>query len=311
MQSTSAQNDFTVLITGGGGLIGKYVTSALVGSNYKVIHLSRNPSFSQNVKAYRWDPENQIIDSDLNENIDYVIHLAGANIGEKKWSAGRKKEIVGSRVNSLKFLYKILRERNIRLKAFITASGINYYGTTTSERVFSESDPSGDDFLASTCKQWEDAADLFQNDGIRTVKIRTGLVLERQNTTFKKFIIPARFGIFPIIGSGEQYISWIHIKDICSIYLETLENNNFEGAYNAVAPEFLNYRDFIKILARVMKRPFINISVPYTALRIFMGEMSDLAAKGSRISSKKLINAGFRFSFGNLNDALTDLLSKQ
>jgi uncharacterized protein (TIGR01777 family) len=311
MNSIPEKNIFTVLITGGSGLVGRYVTSALLSKGYKVIHLSRKASHFGRVRVYRWDPEKQIIDPAFIENVDYVIHLAGANIGEKRWSAKRKEDIIKSRVDSAKFLYEIIKERRIKLKAYISASGVGYYGSEPSEKIYSETDPPGKDFIGTTCRLWEVAAELFQSEGIRTVKIRSGLVLEKNNGAFKRFLFPAKFGLFPVIGNGRHIMSWIHIKDISSIYLKVLEDNNFEGAYNAVSPGYVSYYEFVRTLAQVMKRPFFHFPVPAFGLKILLGEMSEIVLKGSRISSKKIINAGFQFTFASLHDALENVVDSE
>jgi uncharacterized protein len=308
MNNIPEKNNNTVLITGGSGLVGRYVTSALLSEGYEVIHLSRKSSHFGKVRIYRWDPEKKFIDKAFTEEIDYIIHLAGSNIGEKRWSASRKEDILKSRVDSAKFLHRIIKERNIRLKAFISASGVGYYGSETSDKIYSETDPPGTDFIATTCRLWEDAAELFQSEGIRTVKIRSGLVLEKNNGALKRFLIPAKFGLFPVIGTGRHFISWIHIRDICSIYLKVLKDNNFEGAYNAVSPQYVSYYDFVRTLALVMKRIFFHFPVPSPVLKIFLGEMSDIILRGSRISSKKIKNAGFQFAFADLHEALQNVI---
>ena len=170
----------SVLITGGGGLIGKYLTSLLLKEGYSVAHLSRNIKPHLNERVFFWDPSNNIIDPAALEGIDFIIHLAGANIGEKRWTASRKNEILQSRVQSAKFLHATIAERKIPLKAFISASATGIYGSGSSSRIFNEQDPPSTDFLGSVCNQWEQAADLFSKSGIRTVKIRTAVVLEKK-----------------------------------------------------------------------------------------------------------------------------------
>jgi uncharacterized protein len=306
---TMPQNNPSVLITGGSGLIGRYLTSALLSEGYKVSHLSRNANQFGKVRVYRWNPGQYILDPAILEGVDYIIHLAGANIGEKRWTKIRKDEIVGSRVNSAKLIYKTVSENETTLKAFITASAIGYYGSVTSDHIFSEQDAPGSDFLGTTCQKWEEAADLFQNSGIRTVKIRTAVVLEKTDSALSKLMLPAKFGFLVKTGSGKQYMPWIHISDLIRIYLKALEDQKITGAYNAVSPHHVTHNEFVKTLSQVMNKPVLPVPVPSSILRLALGEMSEIVLKGSRVSSEKLIAAGFKFRFNNLSDALNNVLN--
>jgi len=305
---TNFQKNSSVLITGGSGLVGKYLTSLLLEKGFKVSHLSRNVNQFGKVRVFRWDPGKKIIDPVIFEGIDYIIHLAGANIGEKRWTKKRKNEIVKSRVESARFLNNIIVDNGIRLKAFISASAIGYYGSATSDKIFNEEDPPGKDFLGNTCRLWEEAADLFGNTGIRTVKIRTAVVLEKTDSALSKLMKPAKYGFVVRTGNGRQYMPWIHINDLCNIYLKSIEDSNMNGAYNAVSPHHVTHKDFIRVLAKVMKRPVFLPPVPAFILRAILGEMSDVILKGSRVSSEKIKNAGYRFLFNDLEDALKNVL---
>ena len=306
--STNLQKNLSVLITGGSGLAGKYLTSILLSEGYKVSHLSRNANQFGKVRVFRWDPQKKIIDPVLFEGIDYIIHLAGANIGEKRWTKKRKEEIVKSRVESARFLHNVIHDNGIQLKAFISASATGYYGSVTSDRIFNEEDPPGKDFLGNTCRLWEDAADLFENTGIRTVKIRTAVVLDKTGSALSKLMQPAKYGFVIRTGNGRQYMPWIHIIDLCNIYLKAVRDSDMNGAYNAVSPHHITHKDFMNVVAQVMKRPVILPPVPPFILRAILGEMSDVILKGSRISSEKIKNAGYRFLFNNLKEALKDII---
>jgi uncharacterized protein len=299
----------SVLITGGSGLVGKYLTSTLLAEGYNVSHLSRNKNQPGNVRVFRWDPEKKIIDPLIFEGIDYIIHLAGANIGEKRWTKRRKEEIVKSRVESAAFLNHIIVDNKIPLKGFISASAIGYYGLTTSDKIFNEEDPPGKDFLGNTCRLWEETADLFGKEGIRSVKIRTAVVLEKNNAALSKLMLFAKYGFVVRTGSGRQYMPWIHINDLCNIYLKAIEDFNMRGAYNAVSPQHVTHKEFIRVLARVMKRPVFLPPVPDFILKSILGEMSDVILKGSRVTSQKIIKAGYQFAFEDLYDALVDLIN--
>jgi uncharacterized protein (TIGR01777 family) len=298
----------SVLITGGSGLIGKYLTSLLLAKGNTVSHLSRGRGFPGRVRVYTWNPEIEVLDPAVFNGIDYIIHLAGANIGSKRWTKVRKREITDSRVTSARVIHKTITDNNISLKAFISASAIGYYGAVTTERIFAESNPPSDDFLGTACRLWEESADLFEKSGIRTVKIRTGVVLEKSDSALSKFLGGARFGLFPILGGGKQYFPWIHIADLCNIYLKAIEDEKMTGPYNAVAPDHTDNISFMKTLALVMNKPFISPPVPSLFLRLAMGESSAVALKGSRVSSEKLISSGYKFIFPDLESALKDAL---
>jgi uncharacterized protein len=309
-QETNSKKNLSVLITGGSGLIGKHLTLSLTDAGYNVSHLSRNTSSSSRVKVFKWDPATGTIDPYAFEGIDFIIHLAGANIGEKRWTGKRKAEISGSRINTATFLHKIIKDKGIPLKAFISASATGIYGAETSQKIYCENDPPADDFLGSVCKQWEDAADLFSESGIRTVKIRTAIVLNKNDSALSKLMKPGKFGFLLRTGTGRQYMPWIHITDLCNIYQKSLEESSMSGAFNATAPEHVSHNDFMNVLARVMKRPLFPFAVPEFILKTAFGEMSDIILKGSRVSSKKIIKSGYRFLFNNLEDALNDIIKE-
>jgi len=296
-----------VLITGGSGMIGRYLTSLLLAEGYNVSHLSRKQSSSGKVRVYRWDPSNRILSNFFPEDFDYIIHLAGEAIWGKKWSDNRKQLILKSRVDSTRFLFESFSSGNMNLKAFVSASAIGYYGSLTSERIFTESDPPAEDFTGTVCRKWEETADLFLHSGIRTVKIRTGVVLEKNSGALGMLMIPARYGIFSFPGKGNHYLSWIHIKDLCHIYLEALRNNDLQGAFNAVSPHSVTYKEFLKTLAAVMGKPFFHPPLPAFLLKLYFGEMSAMILAGSRIDPGKIIKTGFKYAFDNLYDALNDI----
>lgn len=306
-KKASAQS--SVLITGGSGLVGRYLTSALLNKGCKVSHLSRKANQFGKVRVFRWDPEKGILDPIALEGVDYIIHLAGANVGEKRWSKSRKDEIVRSRVESSELLYDVVKKNDIQLKAYISASAVGYYGSVTNEKIFKEEDTAATDFLGNTCRLWEEGADLFASSGIRTVKIRTAVVLEKSDSALSKIMMPARFGFLVQTGNGRQFMPWIHIADLCNIYLKAIEDQQMNGAYNAVSPQHATHKEFIKTLAKVMGKPVFPVAVPGFILRVVLGEMSDVVLKGSRVSSDKIENAGYVFSFGNLHDALKDAVS--
>ena len=304
----------TVIITGGTGLIGSRLCQLLHEKGYRTIVLSRNTpsgiSTSANDKSLVsfWNPEKGIIDESLINQADYIIHLAGANIGESRWTLKRKQLIQNSRTEPAKFILETIKKRRNKIKAFITASAIGYYGSVTSNKIFTETDQPAQDFLGETCNKWEAAADEFETLGIRTVKIRTGMVLSKEQGALSKMKLPAKFGISASFGNGKQYLPWIHIDDLCLIYIQAIQNSNMKGPFNAVAPQHVTNKEFNGSIIRFYKKTFIKTSIPAFLLRIILGEMSDILLKGSRISSDKICLTGYKFRYPELHSALKNLL---
>lgn len=297
-----------VLITGGSGLVGRYLSSLLLEKGHRVVHLSRKPSQVGVIKVHRWEPGKEILDPLAFEGIDYVVHLAGTNLGDKRWTKERKEEIISSRSGSAEFLHKVIKGNGIKLKGFITASATGYYGNTTTEKIFEEDDHPGSDFLAVTCRKWEEAAVLFEQDGIRTVRIRSAVVIAKDSPALLQILSPAKYGFLASAGSGRQYLPWIHINDLCNIYLKAIEDSSMTGAYNAVSPGQVTHHEFIENIAHVIGRPIFK--VPSIVLKAAKGEMAGMILYGSRISSYKIADAGYNFLFMDIHHAMHEVLSE-
>jgi len=302
------EKNSAVLITGGSGLIGKYLTSALLGEGYDVAHLSRKANQFGRVRVFRWNPEKGVVEPAVFNGIGTIISLAGENIGNGRWTRKRKEEILNSRTEGIRLLHRTILENSIDIKAFVSASAIGYYGSVSSESIFTEDDKPGDGFLGETCRLWEEAADLFTGSGIRTVKIRTGVVLEKHDSALRKMMIPAKFGLIVRTGSGHQYMPWIHILDICGIYMKAVGDQTMSGVYNAVSPQHVTHSEFMKTLAGVIGLPVFLPPVPSFLVRAVLGEMSDVVLKGSRVSSEKILKSGYKFLFPDVKDALKNVL---
>lgn len=298
----------TVLIAGGSGTIGKYLSQKLIENGFKVIWLTRSNKSINGIKTYLWDVKNQFLDEKAINSADYIINLAGENIGDKRWSSKRKKEIIESRVESNNLLFKKITEQNKNLKAFISASAVGYYGMVTTDKIYVENDLPASDFLGLVCNNWENSCNLFENKGIRTVKIRTGVVLNSGKGALSKMIFPIKMFIGSPLGSGKQFMPWIHIEDLCNIYLKAVTDEKMFGAYNAVAPEHISNKEFTQILAGMLKKPIILPNLPAFVLKIILGEMAKIVLEGSRISSKKIENLGFHFKYPTLNSALKQII---
>ncbi len=300
----------TVLITGGSGLVGNQLSKLLLEKGYQVKLLSRNRNLDAKFKTYKWDIVSGEIDDEAILNTDYIIHLAGANISNGKWTRKRKKILVDSRVKSGQLLLKKVKELNPDLKAFVAASATGYYGSSTSEIIFSEEHLSTEDFLGSVCKRWEETSFLFQEENIRTVVLRTGIVLTPNGGALKKLIAPVKLGVASPIGSGNQYMLWIHIDDLCEMYVHALQKEEINGAYNAVTSDHITNKEFTKTLAKVMKRPFWPFNVPSFILKLVFGEMVEIILEGSRVSNKKVLKTGFKFKNDMVDLSLRRLLNK-
>lgn len=308
IQSTKDQKmKKNVLITGANGFIAKNI-SKILQENYNVRFLTRRKT---NDQEYEWNIDKQEIDVKCLEDVNHIIHLAGANIGEKRWTKERKKLILSSRIDSAKLILNALIKENISIESFISASAIGYYGTQTSNKIFTETDNHGADFLSHVCLQWENIADEFQTKNIskRVVKIRTGVALsEDSNGALSKIKTLIQYHLGACLGSGKQYMPWIHIKDLCSIYKYALDNTNLEGAYNAVSPEHTTNKELTYSMAKQLNKTIWLPNIPRFIIRWAMGERANLLLEGSRISAHKLLESGFNFKYKELDHTLKSLM---
>ena len=298
-----------VLITGGTGFIGKYLTRLLIQNDFSVSIFSR--SSKQNTAAisyFKWDVDTNYIDEDAVLKADYIIHLAGEGIADKRWSNIRKEAIVQSREKSIQLIYDVLKKHNKKLDAFVSASGVGIYGAVDGPEICTETSAAVDDFLGTTCQKWEAAADTIASLGIRTVKIRTGLVLGKEEGFLKKLTPIFKMKLGSALGSGKQYMPWIHIDDLCAIYLQSIQNTNMSGAYNAAINDDTNNEIFSKTLANVYGYAIWLPKVPAFLIQIALGEMALIILKGRRVSSDKIEKTGFEFQYKNLEAALRSCL---
>jgi uncharacterized protein (TIGR01777 family) len=300
----------TILITGGSGLIGQHMANELQKKGYEIRILSRKKSKNDNspFKSYYWNIDSYDIDAEAVKNADFIVHLAGENISEKRWTNKQKIIIENSRVKSAELLYKAFYENDLWPKAFISSSAIGYYGTFKSEQILTEDSSPGNDFLGKIGKKWEAAADMFEKKGVRTVKIRTGVVLSKDGAAYPKMAKPSKFGLAAAFGSGKQYVPWIHIDDIVNIFTKAIEDNNMKGIYNGVAPEYLTNKQLTKAIAKGLGKPYFMPNIPSFLLRAAFGKMADILLKGSRVSAEKIIESGFEFKYPDIEAAMKELV---
>ncbi len=297
----------TVLITGGSGTIGTKLSALLVEKGYAVRHLSRSPTGKEKYPSFKWDLKKQYIDPKALENVDHLIHLAGSGIADKRWTDDRKKDLISSRVDSMNLLHQKFADKGTKLKTVVSSSGINYYGFAESEKIFTEKDPPGNDFLSDVCIKWENAALQFKSTS-RVVLMRTAIVLSPKGGALEKLAQPIRFFVGSPLGSGKQWMPWIHLDDICGMYVHALESN-IEGPINAVAPESKTNKEFTQLVAKTLRKPLLMPNIPAFALKLALGELSVVLLNGNRADCGKIVESGFTFNFPTLEEALQNLLT--
>ena len=299
-----------ILITGATGFVGKRLVRALINLGHKVSVLTRDTESARKrlpliCTFYKWEPELYPPSSQSFDGVDAVIHLAGENIADGRWTSKRKNLIKNSRVLSTRNLVSTLASIKNPPKIFISSSAVGFYGKNKHVELY-ESLDSGKDFLAEVCKEWEKEAFKAKDRNIRTVALRIGIVLGYEGGAMKKILPPFWAGVGGKLGDGDQWMSWIHVKDLVEMITHCIENNSIQGVYNATSPEPVTNKEFTKCLAKMLRRPAL-IPVPKFALKIILGEMSDLLLGSLKVSSLKIIESGYKFKFPDLNSALSDI----
>ncbi len=307
-----------VLITGGTGLVGTAVKNLLLQKGYEVVLLTR--STISKVGYAHWDINAGTIDATAIAGADYIIHLAGAGVADKRWSVARKQEILDSRTKSSALLVKAFQETPNKVKAVISASAIGWYGpdknnedgNNIASQGFIETDPSYPDFLGTTCAAWEASiAPVAGNTtGLqkRLVCLRTGIVLSKHGGALKEFLKPLAIRMAAVLGNGRQMISWIDVRDLAKMFVYAIEHENLTGSYNAVAPSPVSNKTLTQTLARVLYgKLYITTYVPSFVLQIMLGEMSIEVLKSTTVSAQKIQDAGFVFDYPEITKSLSSL----
>jgi uncharacterized protein len=308
----------TVIITGGTGLIGKQLNAVLIKKGYNVINFSHSRQSSNkqsNPSTAHWNIATGEIDKGAIASADYIIHLAGAGVADKRWTKERKREIVESRTKSSALLVKALQEVDNHVTAVISSSAIGWYGADTNasrKSGFTEDELSSTDFLGEACRLWEESIEPVRTLDKRLVKLRTGIVLSNEGGALAEFKKPLKAGIAAILGAGNQVVSWIHIEDICRMYLAAIQNEEMIGTYNAVAPAPVTNKELTLSLAKKMRgNTYLPVHVPAFALKLALGEMSIEVLKSATVSANKVLQSGFAFSYSTIEAALAQLIQKR
>ncbi|MES2279310.1 MAG: TIGR01777 family oxidoreductase [Bacteroidota bacterium] len=295
-----------ILLTGGSGLLGTELTKLLLDKGYIVSHLSRKAGNNPNVKTFIWDVEKGVIDEDCIDGADTIIHLAGAGIADSRWTDARKKIIVESRTKSIALVYDLLKRKPHQVKKVISASGIGYYSDRDGDLMHEDSKPAHD-FMGECCIAWEQAVNAGADLGLDILIFRTGVAFTKDGGALIKMGTPVKLGIGSPLGSGKQWLSWIHHRDVSAMYLYGIEQAKLTGIYNMVAPTPVTNKLLTKAIANQFKRPLWLPNVPAFVLKLLLGEMATIVLGSTKVSATKIEEAGFQFKYPGVEDALKEI----
>jgi len=301
----------TILITGASGLIGSALTEHLLREGYRVRHMGRTLKGRTDVEEFTWDPGLGKIDERALENTDVIVHLAGTNVGGKRWTEQQKQAIINSRVQSTATLLKATERLQQKPQKIICASAMGYYGVRSSGQAFHENDPPGTDFMARVCVEWENAIAGFSQLSLPVLIFRIGVVLSAEGGALPVMAKPVRMYAGAPVGNGKQVVSWIHIDDLCRLFIRGIQEENFQGVYNAAAPHPVTNRELTQAIGKQLRKPVWKMRVPAFLLRMMLGEQADIVLEGVNVSADKLLSDGFSFRYSLIDEALADLLRKK
>lgn len=291
-----------VVIAGGSGLIGKRLCTLLQHSGYHPIILTRNTRTDIDFDQMEWNIGEQKIDPAFGK-VDHIINLAGAGIADKRWSRSRKKQILNSRIHALQLLNDAIEKYKPTIRSFISASAVGYYGNSGSH-LMHESSPNGEDFLAEVCQSWEDEASKLSNSVERLCILRIGVVLAADGGALKKMAQPVSLGMASYPGRGDQYLPWIHLDDICNIFIELVKRNDLSGIFNGVSPNPIQQKEFAYLLKQSVNRLALHAPAPIFAMKLALGEMAAVVLNSNNVSAQKIVDAGFEFIYPTAEEAL-------
>jgi uncharacterized protein (TIGR01777 family) len=282
------------------------LTRSLLDKGIEVTHLTRQKNSKAGVKTYVWDYKKNHLEQGALSGVTHIVHLAGAGIADKPWTMTRKREIVKSRVLTARLLLNECSTSNPPLQKFISASGIGFYGATTTDTIFEENSPRGNDFVSECCAQWERQAEAFTQLG-KVCILRTGIVLAKHEGALGKMESSIKRGLGAPIGAGVQYMPWIHLDDLVALYEKAIFEDDFEGIYNAVSSEHVTNEGFTRALAEAMGKKLRLPKVPAFMIKFIFGEMAEILLHGSRVSNQKLLDQKVNFKHTNLSRALQEI----
>ena len=297
----------TILIAGGTGLVGQLLAQTLKDEGYKIRLISRSKPVNSVFPTFLWNVEKGVADGNAFKEVDIVINLAGTGVADKLWTERRKKEITESRVKSNQLLAYCFKNYH-RPALYISAGAIGFYGHREDE-ILTEEYAAGDDFLSKSCTAWENAVFETADQDTRLVLFRIGIVLSPRGGALQKMLLPWKMGISTSFNPGNQWYSWIHEEDLVRLFVFAIQNEQVKGIYNAVAPNPERMYDFAKAMKEQSNLPWRMVwSIPFTLLTTAMGEMSTVLTNSARVSSEKIINEGFQFTFKKMDEALKNLI---
>ncbi len=296
-----------VLISGGSGLVGRAISKELIQRKHEVAILSRSRhSKNPQIKSYAWDPKNRSIDLEAFENTEVIINLAGANIAQR-WTPQAKNEILRSRLDATRLLAEKLAEEQHQVHTFISASAVGYYPNSLT-RLFTEEDAPGNNFLSTVCQKWEQEAMQVEKLGIRTIRMRIGIVLDADEGALAKMAQPIKFALGAPLGSGKQWMPWIHREDLARMFAFVLEQKQIQSdVFNAVGSGSATNAQLNQALAKALGKPTFLPPVPAPILKLLLGEMAETVLASNKVSAEKITNLGFSHRFKELEAALNAL----
>ena len=298
----------SVLVTGATGLVGRQLCKELLKCGYSVHVLSRSNRNMEGCTCFLWDIEAEKINPKAFEGVSAIIHLAGAGVGDRRWTKCYKQQIYDSRIESTRLLINTLKTMNHTVDSFISASAVGYYNDHGSEWITEEA-PMAEEFIARLCRDWESEGQGAEALGIRYVALRIGLVLSRKAGFLPKTTMTLPLRMLNYFGNGQHYYAWIHEKDVVDMFCHALTNSSVRGVYNAVAPNPVPQKKMLAELKKVLSKALIMLPVPTFALRIVLGEMARVVVFSQRVCAKKIVDTGFTFTFDKVEEAFSDLYS--
>lgn len=301
-----------VIIAGGTGLVGTRLSELLTQKGYEVAHLSRKKRPDSEYQTFIWDTKKSFIEERAFEGVEYVINLAGAGIADALWTKSRKKLLIESRVATTELLTDYIQKLENKPKAYLSAAAIGIYGDRGNEELTEQSTIGKEGFLVECCIAWENAIRMAdEQNGIRTAALRIGLILSTKGGALPKMKLPIKFFTASYFGDGQQWYAWIHIDDICGMFIKMMEDETMEGFYNGTAPNPLKNKDLTKQLVKALDKTALTIPAPAAALRLGMGEMADVVLNSNKVFPARMEMADYDFKFTDFKTAIKDLETKE